>query len=61
MVGEFESGLADVARNLYAAATEPKELVLLDIGERGTDVLAWERPAVVAGFRQAVLDLPAQV
>ena len=61
MAGEFESGLADVARNLYAAAEEPKELVLLDTGEHGTDVLAWERPAVVATFRQAILDLLAQV
>jgi hypothetical protein len=42
-------------------APPPKELVLLDTGEHGTDILSYDAPEVTDAFRQAVLDFLAGV
>ncbi len=56
LAGEFDQEWGDLARELHAASREPKELVLLDTGEHGTDIPVFEEPPVADGFRQAILD-----
>ena len=56
LCGEFDQDLGEVAGTLHRTAREPKELVLLDTGEHGTDIPGFEDPPVADRFRQAVID-----
>ena len=56
LAGEFDQELGDLAQELHAASREPKELVLLDTGEHGTDIPVFDDPPIADGFRQAILD-----
>lgn len=56
LAGEFDQDLGDLARDLHGASREPKELVLLDTGEHGTDIPVFDEPPIADGFRQAILD-----
>ncbi len=55
LAGEFDGVLGDFSAELHRMAPPPKELVLLDTGEHGTDILAWEEPEVTDAFRRAIL------
>lgn len=56
LAGEFDGSLGDFSAELHRMASPPKELVLLDTGEHGTDILAWEEPDVTDAFRRVILD-----
>ena len=59
--GEFDSDAAELRPAVERAAPPPTQVVLLDTGEHGTDILEFGDPAVADEFRQAVLDLLAGI
>jgi pimeloyl-ACP methyl ester carboxylesterase len=61
LAGRDDADLGDVAVEMDRMAPPPKELVLLDTGEHGTDILSYDAPEVTDAFRQAVLDFLAGV
>ena len=61
MAGEVDGEAGDLLRVFEETAPEPKEVVTLDTGEHGTDILAYADVAVADEFRQAVLDFLARI
>jgi len=59
--GEFDSDAAALRPAVERAAPPPAEVVLLDTGEHGTDILEFADPAVADVFRQSVLDFLATI
>ena len=60
-VGEFDSGAAALRPAVERAAPPPTQVVLLDTGEHGTDILEFGDPAVADEFRRSVLDFLAGI
>jgi pimeloyl-ACP methyl ester carboxylesterase len=60
-VGEFDSGAAALRPAVERAAPPPTQVVLLDTGEHGTDILEFGDPAVADQFRRSVLDFLAGI
>ena len=56
MAGAFDPNSAPLGPALERVAPEPVELVRLDTGEHGTDILRFGDPLVADRIRQAVLD-----
>src|SRR5262245_19012197 len=61
MTGSFDSDSAPLGAALERAAPEPVEIVSLDTGEHGTDILRFGDPAVADQIRQTVLDFLAGI
>jgi pimeloyl-ACP methyl ester carboxylesterase len=59
--GEFDSYAAALRPAVERAAPPPTQVVLLDTGEHGTDILEFEDPAVADEFRRSVLDFLAGI
>ena len=59
MTGSFDSDSAPLGPALERAAPKPVEVVSLDTGEHGTDILRFGDPAVADQIRQTVLDFLA--
>jgi dienelactone hydrolase len=59
--GEFDSDAAELRPAVERAAPPPTQVVLLDTGEHGTDILEFGDPAAADEFRQAVLDFLAGI
>jgi len=59
IAGTFDDPFGELAKVLQRVAFPPKQLLLLDTGEHGTDILAYEEPVIADSFRQAVLDFMA--
>lgn len=59
--GEFDSDAAELRPEVERAAPPPSDVLLLDTGEHGTDILEFGDPAVADTFRRAVLDFLAQI
>lgn len=55
LAGRDDDEPAMVVRDMYRRARQPKELVLLNTGEHGTDILTYEVPGAAAKFREAVV------
>ena len=60
MTGAFDNDSAPLGP-LERDAPEPVEVVSLDTGEHGTDILRFGDPAVADRIRQAVLDFLAGI
>ena len=58
---EFDSGAAALRPTVERAAPPPTQIVLLDTGEHGTDILEFGDPAVADEFRRSVLDFLAGI
>jgi pimeloyl-ACP methyl ester carboxylesterase len=61
MAGEVDGEAGDLLRVFEETAPDPNEVVTLDTGEHGTDILAYAAVAVAEAFRQAVLDFLARI
>lgn len=61
MAGEFDSDAVALRPEVERAALPPKDVVLLDTGEHGTDILEFGDPAVADVFRQSILDFLARL
>ena len=61
MAGEFDGDAAELRPEVERAAPPPTEVVLLDTGEHGTDILEFGDPAVADMLRQSVLDFLAEI
>lgn len=61
MTGAFDNDSAPLGPSLERAAPEPIEIVLLDTGEHGTDILRFGDPMVADQIRQTVLDFLAEI
>ena len=61
MAGEVDGEAGDLLRVFEETAPEPKEVVTLDTGEHGTDILAYADVAVADESRQAVLDFLTRI
>ena len=59
--GEFDSGAAALRPAVERAAPPPTQIVLLDTGEHGTDILEFGDPAVADEFRRSALDFLAGI
>ena len=51
----------DLLQVFDETAPEPTDVVTLDTGEHGTDILAYSDVAVADRFRQAVLDFLTRI
>ena len=60
MGGAFDNDAAPIGPAIERAAPKPVEVVSLDTGEHGTDILRFGDPAVADRIRQTVLDFLAQ-
>jgi pimeloyl-ACP methyl ester carboxylesterase len=56
IAGEFDDEPADLQRVFERKAPEPSEVVTLDTGEHGTDIIDFAPYPIADEFRQAVLD-----
>ena len=56
IAGEFDDEPADLQRVFERTAPEPTQIVTLDTGEHGTDILDFAPTPIADEFRQAVLD-----
>jgi len=56
ITGEFDDETGDVQPMFERKAPEPREVVTLDTGEHGTDILDFAPDPIADEFRQAVLD-----
>lgn len=61
MTGAFDNDSAPLGHALERAAPKPVEIVSLDTGERGTDILRFGDPDVADQLRQTVLDFLAAI
>ena len=61
VAGEFDSGAAALRPAVERAAPPPTQIVLLDTGEHGTDILEFGDPVVADEFRRSVLDFLAGI
>jgi pimeloyl-ACP methyl ester carboxylesterase len=61
MAGDGDSEAGDLLQVFDETAPEPTDVVTLDTGEHGTDILAYADVAVADAFRQAVLDFLARI
>lgn len=61
MGGAFDNDAAPVGSAIERAAPKPVEVVSLDTGEHGTDILRFGDPVVADQIRQTVLDFLAQI
>lgn len=61
MTGSFDNDSAPLGHALERVAPEPIEIVSLDTGEHGTDILRFGDPAVADQIRQTVLDFLAGI
>jgi pimeloyl-ACP methyl ester carboxylesterase len=61
IAGELDGEAGDLLRVFKQKAPEPNDVVTLDTGEHGTDILAYAEVAVADQFRQAVLDFLARI
>ena len=61
VAGEFDSGAVALRPAVERAAPPPTEVVLLDTGEHGTDILEFGDPAVADEFRRSVLVFLAKI
>jgi alpha/beta hydrolase fold len=59
--GEFDSDAAELRPAVERAAPPPTQVVLLDTGEHGTDILEFGDPAVADELRRSVLDFLAGI
>jgi dienelactone hydrolase len=59
--GEFDSDAVALRSAVESVAPPPTEVVLLDTGEHGTDILEFGDPAVADEFRRSVLDFLAGI
>ena len=59
--GVFDSGAAALRPAVERAAPPPTQIVLLDTGEHGTDILEFGDPAVADEFRRSALDFLAGI
>jgi len=59
LAGEFDSDAVQLRPEVGRAAPPPTEIVVLDTGEHGTDILEFGDPAVADVFRRSVLDFLA--
>lgn len=59
--GEFDSDAAALRPAVERVAPPPTQVVLLDTGEHGTDILEFGDPAVADEFRRSVLDFLAGI
>jgi hypothetical protein len=59
--GEFDSDAVALRPAVERVAPPPTEVVLLDTGEHGTDILEFGDPAAADDFRQSVLDFLARI
>ncbi len=55
LVGRDDGEPATATRSIYRHAHEPKDLIVLDTGEHGTDILRYEVPGAANRFRGAVI------
>lgn len=60
LAGEFDSE-AGISFGLRGDCSEPTQVITLDTGEHGTDILAYADVAVADEFREAVLDFLARI
>jgi len=56
MAGEFDPNSAPLGPAIERAASRPAEILVLETGEHGTDILDFGDPVVADELRQAVLD-----
>src|SRR5215211_3940563 len=56
IAGEFDDEPADLQRVFERTAPEPTQIVTLDTGEHGTDILDFAPTPIADEFRQAILD-----
>jgi len=61
IAGELDGEAGDLLRVFEQKAPEPSDVITLDTGEHGTDILAYADVAVADQFRQAVLDFLARM
>jgi len=61
MTGAFDNDSAPLGHAIERAAPEPFEIVSLDTGEHGTDILRFGDPGVADQVRQTVLDFLAGI
>ena len=61
IAGDGDSEAADLLRDIEENAPEPTDVVTLDTGEHGTDILAYADVAAADALRQAVLDFLARI
>jgi dienelactone hydrolase len=61
VTGAFDNDSAPLGPALERAAPEPLEIVSLDTGEHGTDILRFGDPAVADQIRQSVLEFLARI
>ena len=61
IAGEFDSEAGDLLQVFEETAPEPTEVVTLETGEHGTDILAYADVAAADALRQAVLDFLARI
>jgi pimeloyl-ACP methyl ester carboxylesterase len=61
MTGAYDNDSAPLGSALERAAPEPVEIVSLDTGEHGTDILRFGDPVVADQIRQTVLDFLAGI
>lgn len=59
--GEFDSDAVALRPAVERVAPPPTEVVLLDTGEHGTDILEFGDPAAADELRQSVLDFLAGI
>jgi len=60
MAGEVDDAAVDLLRVFDETAPEPTDVVTLDTGEHGRDILAYADVAVADALREAVLDFLAR-
>jgi predicted alpha/beta-hydrolase family hydrolase len=61
MAGEVDGEAGDLLQVFDETAPEPTDVVTLDTGEHGTDILAYADAVVADTLRQAVLDFLARI
>jgi pimeloyl-ACP methyl ester carboxylesterase len=61
IAGEFDAEAGELLRVFEETASEPTQVVTLDTGEHGTDIVAYAEVAVADGFREAVLDFLSRI
>ena len=59
--GEFDNDAAALRPAVERAAPPPPQVVLLDTGEHGTDILEFGDPTIADEFRRSVLDFLAGI